>query len=107
MDVDTYYDTAIKLLREFNTSKAAQLVKSHVGSYVQTELFLAAFDQSYGQDMHERLSLICRNGDLVDLYIRLHKDVRPGTTLKSLIESSQNTFTNNCGDRFKVDLIND
>ena len=107
MNADAYFSLAMQLQDEFNQNGIAQFMADHRGKIVQTEAFFKVFDRYFGVDMHKRLSLKCdRNKNLVDVHIRLPKDIL-GNSLKSLLSQSKNAFSNRCKNTFRIDPIND
>lgn len=104
-DADGYFDTAMRLLKDFNSSAAATLVRNNIGKIVTTKAFLNAVDQSFGAGAHTRLRLSCSNNKLSDVYIKLPKTIPDSAKLKDLIQKAKPDFNNRCGDRFEVDPI--
>jgi ribonuclease T2 len=95
----------MRLLKEFNDSGMAEFMQSHSGESVTTQSFLDAVDRAFHDDAHKRLQLSCNGGKLVDIYIRLPKEIDEESSLSELIKRSPANFKNACGEKFTVDVI--
>jgi len=104
-DAGQYYQTAIRLLHEFNEPYIKKFMTENIGKLVTTSSFFAAVDQTLGADAHTRLQISCKNNLLVDVFIQLPKNIPDTASLSSLVQNTKPNFRNNCGDRFKIDKI--
>ncbi|TPW09397.1 MAG: ribonuclease T [Halothiobacillaceae bacterium] len=68
-----------------------------------TEHFFKTVDQAMGQGSYRRLTLNCKNGNLVDIYINLPKQMADGVPLRKLMQQANDDFDNGCGQSFRVD----
>jgi ribonuclease T2 len=105
-NADGYFDTAVRLVKEFNQQGMAAFMKQNMGKTVETTAFLNAVNQAFGQNASQRISLACdRDGNLVDVFINLPKQIPANTALKDLIQQAPENFSNRCGKSFTVDAI--
>lgn len=109
MDVNQYYDIAMRLQDEFNSSGLAEFMSSNIGRTVASQDFFNIFDEAYGENMHKRLTIKCKGSDnnLVDVWINLPDSIESTSSLQSLIQNSSDKYKNTCGDTFRIDPIND
>lgn len=105
-DAGQYFAIAARLTEEFNAA-ASPVIAKNVGRTVKESDFYAAIDETLGTDAHKRLQLKCQKGDLIDVYIKLPKQISNDATLRDLIQKAKPAFRSNCGGKFAVDAIND
>jgi ribonuclease I len=61
-------------------------------------------DKSFGKNANQRLTLGCdRQGNLVDVFINLPKQIPANLALADLIQQAPESFNNRCGKSFTVD----
>ena len=105
-NADQYFDTAVRLVKEFNDKGVAEFMTKNTGKTVETAEFLQVVDKSFGKDASHRLSLGCdRKGNLVDVFINLPQQIPADKPLTDLIQQAPESFNNRCGDRFSIDAI--
>ena len=105
-NADGYFDTAVRLVKEFNQQGIAAFMKQNIGKTVDTKTFFDALDQAFGKNASRRISLGCdRDGNLVDVFINLPKQIPANAALKDLIQQAPENFSNRCGKSFTVDAI--
>ncbi len=105
-DVEHYFDTAVRLVKEFNNNDIRTFLLSNMGKTVSTTNFLKVVDKSFGKNASKRLSLGCdKQGLLVDVFINLPKQITEKATLASLIQQAPESFNNRCGQSFTIDAI--
>jgi ribonuclease T2 len=105
-DADDYFATATRLVKEFNDQGMADFMKQNTGRKVSTAAFLKIVDKSFGKRASKRLNLGCdRDGNLVDVFINLPKDIPANVALADLIQQAPESFNNRCGKSFTVDAI--
>lgn len=102
---DEYYEKAISLARQFNESGMAAFMKSNVGSEVKEKVFLKKIDYFLGAGVSNRMKLTCRNGALVDVYIKLPEDIDREEVLGKLILQGRTGYSSNCGASFFIDAM--
>ena len=103
---ETYYDTAIRLVQEFNGKGMSSFMEAEVGNSVRVDEFFEAVDQVLGEDAHRRMKLLCDDKrNLVDIYINLPAVIPNNASVSELIQHAPEAFGNNCGDSFVVDEI--
>lgn len=102
---DAYYQTAMRLLKDFNQSGMASFMQKNIGKTVSTESFFDAVDKAFSADAHLRLQISCSNGRLVDVYISLPAALPPDQSLGALMQQARPNFRNTCGSTFEVDAI--
>ncbi|MDH5326028.1 MAG: ribonuclease T [Gammaproteobacteria bacterium] len=100
-----YFDVAVELTQEFNSSGIAYFIASRIGKTVSETEFKEKVDCAHGAGAHQRLELKCQNGNLVDVYVQLPSKIRKEDSLGDLLKQSQGQFKSNCGGQFKVDPI--
>ena len=54
-DADVYYDTAIRLLKDFNESGISAFMTNNIGKTVTTRSFFEAVDTAFGEGSHRRM----------------------------------------------------
>lgn len=105
-NADGYFDTAVRLVKEFNDTGIAEFMKQNTGKTVATEEFFNVVNQSLGKNASKRLSLGCdRQGNLVDVFINLPKQIPDKVALATLIQQAPESVNNRCGESFNVDAI--
>ncbi len=105
-DADHYFETATRLVKEFNDKGISAFMSKNVGKTVATADFLNAVDKSFGKNASKRLNLGCdKEGLLVDVFINLPKKIPENVALSTLIQQAPESFNNRCGDSFTVDAI--
>ena len=105
-NADGYFDTAVRLTKEFNDKGMSEFMRQNTGKTVATAAFLGAVDLSLGEGASQRLNLSCdKQGNLVDVFINLPKQIPENVTLADLIKQAPKNFNNRCGKSFKVDAI--
>lgn len=104
-DADSYFLTAMWLLREFNANGMAAFMERNTGESVPSEAFFDAVDDAFGPDAHRRLQISCREGKLVDVYINLPDDFPVDASLGDLMQLAEPNFRNRCGTQFEIDPI--
>lgn len=105
-DADNYFDTATRLVKEFNDNGVAEFMSKNIGKTVATIEFFKAVDKSFGKNASKRLNLGCdKQGNLVDVFINLPKQIPANVALADLIQQAPENFNNRCGKRFSVDAI--
>jgi len=102
---DEYFATAVDLTRQFNESGIAYFISQNIGKSVTEDDFIKKLNCSHGADAHKRIELKCKDGNLVDVYIRLPSTINQGDGLSTLLQQGQGEFKSNCGGSFKVDPI--
>jgi len=103
--MDEYFALAVDLTRQYNESGIAYFISRNIGKTVTEADFIKKVDCSHGVDTHKRIELKCKDGNLVDVYIRLPSTINQGDGLSKLLQQGQGEFKSNCGGSFKVDPI--
>lgn len=105
-NADGYFATATRLVKEFNDAGVAEFMKQNTGKTVATVEFFKTVDNSLGKNASKRLSLGCdKQGNLVDVFVNLPKQIPNNETLAVLIQQAPESFNNRCGESFNVDAI--
>lgn len=103
---DQYFDTAVRLVKEFNDKGVAEFMSQNIGKTVATAEFLKVVDKSFGKNASKRLTLGCdKQGNLVDVFINLPQQIPADKALADLIRQAPESFNNRCGKDFSVDAI--
>ena len=100
---DRYFSRALQLLRQIETSAVGRFLKDHAGEWVATSQFLKRFDQTFGASAHQRLTLLCENSNLTEIYLRLPGELGEKRPLGALLNDARSDFNNHCGSRFFID----
>lgn len=104
-DADGYFNTAMRLLKEFNDGGLSSFMDENIGNTVSTDAFFDVVDQAFGTDAHKRLQISCQRGLLVDVLINLPATLPESSSLGDLIQQADQNFANKCGDSFRIDPI--
>ena len=105
-DASQYFDTAVRLTKEFNDKGMSRFMSQNVGKTVATDEFFSTVDQAFGKNASKRLTLSCdKQGNLVDVFINLPKQIPDNLPLGDLIQQAPESFKNRCGDSFNIDEI--
>jgi ribonuclease T2 len=105
-NADQYFDTAVRLVKEFNDKGMSDFMKKNIGKTVSGSAFYKAVDEAFGKNASKRLTLGCdKNHNLVDIFINLPKQIPENTALADLIQQAPEDYGNRCGKSFKVDAI--
>jgi len=103
---DEYYAQATALVHEFNDSGIAKFMSERLGKPVSLEAFRAALDASLGAGTSKHAKIGCKDGLLVDIYLNLPAELKPGASLKELIaQGTDAPADNSCKNGFRVDPI--
>ncbi len=106
-DAEEYYAIAVKLTNEFNRA-AGPIMARNIGGSVKEKDFYREIDAVFGADAHKRLQMKCqKSGDLVDVYIKLPRQINKDASLRDLMQQARPDFRSNCGGEFQVDEIDD
>lgn len=106
-DADGYFDTAIRLVEEFNKDGMAALMSSNIDKTISVTAFRETLEKNLGAGASDRIRIKCDQGQLVDVEIDLPAELPAEDSLKDLIRKAHPVgFKNNkCGTAFKVDPI--
>lgn len=105
-NAEEYFAISVRLTKEFNQA-AGEVMANNVGGTVREADFFAAVDEALGPNAHKRLQLKCQKGDLVDVYIKLPRQITRDSSLRDLVQNAKPAFRSNCGGKFQVDEIDD
>lgn len=68
---DDYFALAMRLTKEMNQTPFGQYLTAHRGEVVQLSSLRELIEQSFGSSNADKVSLTCKNGILVDVYLQL------------------------------------
>jgi len=102
---DQYFSTAISLLRQFNQSGVSRFMTDNLGKVVMEKDLYDVVDKAFGPGSHERMKIICNNGNLVDIFINLPTKMDSPVSLGELIRQGDIGFKSNCNGKFRIDTI--
>tara|TARA_B110001454_G_scaffold155806_1_gene145108 strand:+ start:15497 stop:16582 length:1086 start_codon:yes stop_codon:yes gene_type:complete len=112
LDAAKYFDRAIILLKDFNHSKAGDLIRKHVSkSDLKKSDLLKALDESFGKGASKRFVLICKGANLTEIQVNLTassldpKTIESKITIKSLLNKSAVGYIRGCKDKIAIDRI--
>jgi ribonuclease T2 len=107
-NADAYFETAIRLTKQFNDSGLAAFMAANAGQAVSQTEFIAKVDALLGANTHERLHLTCKNGKLQDIYIDLPGKLGATQKLGELLAQTTPAlagFSSNCNGQFRVQAL--
>ncbi len=104
-NADEYYNTAIRLTQAVNASSLATFMRNNIGRQVETTSFLKVIDSAFGNNSHQRISLHCRGGNLVEIRLNLPQHIPPNQPLPALLKSAPRSFANGCSRKFRIDDV--
>lgn len=106
-NADQYFDSAMRLLKEFNDQGMSSFMTENLGQSVSTDAFFEKVDDLFGEGAHRRLQIACSGNDLVDVFINLPLNIPGDASLGDLLQQAPENFRNKCGSSFAVDRIDD
>ncbi|MGD1712582.1 ribonuclease T2 [Dapis sp. BLCC M172] len=72
-DEDTYFDIALDLLNEVNTSEVQYLFEANIGKRITQSQIETAFDNSFGDGAGKSVKIRCKNGLISELQIKMRR----------------------------------
>ncbi|GEM_PF-2367853 len=112
LDTSKYFDRAIRLLKNFNQSKTAALVRKNIKKTTLKKAdLLKSLDDSFGKDASKRFVLICSGTMLTEIQVNLTASaLDPKTedskvTIKALLNKSATGYVRGCKDQITIDPI--
>jgi ribonuclease T2 len=103
---DQYYGQAAALVQQFNDSGIAKFMGGRIGRQVSLAEFRAALDAGLGEGASKRTKIGCKDGLLVDVYLSLPAELKPGASLKDLLAQGPRAPADySCKNGFRVDAI--
>ena len=85
-----YFEDAISLLKQINTSQVREFFARNVGKRVSVEQVRRAFDKSFGKGSGRKVKMVCKNGLITELWINLKGKITPKTDIKELLKGAKN-----------------
>jgi ribonuclease T2 len=70
-DPQTYFEDAVSMVEQMNTSKVGAFFSKHIGKGVTLKQVRAVFDRSFGVGAGKRVELKCKNGLVTELWLHL------------------------------------
>lgn len=78
LGADSYFDESARLVREVQTTRLAELLRSNIGKQVSRRDLLEAFEQEFGAGAAGALEVTCRRedgrADLAEIRLALRRD---------------------------------
>lgn len=112
LDTSKYFDRAIKLLKNFNQSKTASLIRKYINkSNLKTSDLLKSLDVSFGKDASKQFVIVCKGNRLTEVQVNLTAaSLDPKTdeskiTIKGLLNKSASGYIRGCGNEIAIDQI--
>lgn len=103
LNKNAYYNQAANFVNEVNQSELEKLIKNNIGKSITIEQFNKVFDQSFGQQTHQKVYINCKNDELVDVYINLPTlNTIDNQNLKALLPLAPNAKQSSCPQTFKI-----
>lgn len=103
---EQYFAISAQLTMAFNGSGMGAYMAANLGKEVSREEFYNEIDSIFGEGARERIELICKVGNLVDVYIHLPEVIEKHDTLAALIMRAQPLGRrHDCPATFRVDPI--
>ncbi|KTD76353.1 ribonuclease T2 family protein [Legionella waltersii] len=85
---DEYFSLAIRLTKEMNETIFGKYLTDHSGEIVKLSDLREAIKQSFGKDNSDKITLSCKNGILVDIYIQLPAVISYQASIQSLVDKA-------------------
>lgn len=105
MDSSTYFNRGIILLKDFNQSKTALLVRRYVNkTNLKKKELLQSLDDSFGQGASKLFSIVCKGDKLTEIQINLMtttldaKTEESNITIRNMLNKSANGYIRGCKD---------
>jgi len=103
VDADRYFSLSMSYLQQLNCSSfVTGFLQANIGRTVTREEFDAAFDRAFGEGLHNRISLSCSGGLLVEMRLSLPKELAPDVPLRDLLATAPGAPSDRCDD-FLID----
>ncbi|OQX75096.1 MAG: hypothetical protein B6D59_00115 [Campylobacteraceae bacterium 4484_4] len=83
-----YFEDAISLTEQINTSAVRDLFARNSGKRVTLQQVRLAFNKAFGPGAGRRVKMICKDGLITELWIRLKGKITPDTSLSSLLKKA-------------------
>jgi len=107
LTANEYFKLSLSLVRELSESSFNRFISESVGSYLQRNSILRAFDDAFGQGASSFLELKCKSvkGEklLTEIRIYLRKDLDTSKLLKDLFPEKRYNLSGRCPKRIKID----
>ena len=104
-DENDYYRLSMDLAHQVNSSTfVTDFIQPNIGKSVSREDFQTAFDNSFGHQANQHVQTNCKNGLLVEIIIRLPKELKQGDQLRELLQQAGTRKGGSCGGRFLIDV---
>lgn len=112
LDSSKYFNRAIKILKNFNQSRTAALVRKYINkTNLKKADLLKSLDDSFGKGASKQFILICKGSMLTEIQINLTASaVDPKMddskiTIKNLLNKSSSGYIRGCKDQIAIDKI--
>jgi len=103
--MESYFDLATDLTRQFNDAGMAYFMNRKIGQQVRTEDFISRIIAVLGPAAKDRISLTCDKGMLIEVRLNLSISLAYGTDLEKLIPEAPLQAESDCGEAFLIDAI--
>jgi len=105
LTIDEYFDVAISMTRQFNSSGIGYFISRSIGKTVTESEFIERVNCALGADTHKSIELKCKGDNLVDVYIHLTDVPDKHADLETFMDTDNRSFKSNCRGEFKIDPI--
>jgi ribonuclease T2 len=96
---DEYFQDAMLLQDQINSSDVQKLFASNIGSVITGEKIRASFDRSFGAGAGKKIGVECGDSSprlITELQINLVGEIKPDSSIKTLIASAKNRGGDSC-----------
>lgn len=112
LDSSKYFHRAVRLLRNFNKSKTASLIRKYINrSDMKKADLLKSLDDSFGKEASKQFVIVCKGNKLTEIQVNLTassldpKMEESKMTIKGLLNKSANGYIRGCKDEIAIDKI--
>ncbi|HAT8593259.1 TPA: ribonuclease T [Legionella pneumophila] len=88
LSTDGYFSLAMRLTTEVNNTEFGQYLTAHRGDTVKLTTLRELIKRSFGENNTGKVTLSCKNGILVDIYIQLPALIPFKESLESLVDKA-------------------
>lgn len=104
LDAENYIELSSHLAKQMNRSRFVKsFINSQIGQRVDKKHFMRVFEQSFGKGSSRRLSLYCKQDNLLEIRLSLPANISATAPLATLLKQGKPTRdTGRCGQQFKL-----
>jgi len=108
MDEDTYFRSAVDLVKALDATPMGQYIDSNIGSSISKQTFYDLASQYFGtEQVSNNFLLVCSSGYLQEIRVALPKVLRSTTNLKTAVDgyypASRASDSSECGETIRIE----